>query len=339
MNDVLVVGGGVAGLTTAHCLLAAGLRVTVAARSYIEGTTSAVAGAFWYPYRAFPEDKVAPWASAGYRRFAALAASTPEAGVLARECLELFPGATPAPAWAHDLPDFDVLPGPPGLSPPGPPDLSLPGPPGLSPPAAELPPGFLAGHRFTTYVVETAIYLPWLIDQVRSAGADLRVRSFATLDEALAECPRVINCAGLGARELAPDPSLVAVRGQVVRVTNPGISRVTVDEYSGHGITYVVPRSRDVVLGGTADDGQEDTSPNPDVTREIVARCARLEPSLARAEVVSVAVGLRPVRPTVRLEREDRPAGAVVHNYGHGGAGVTLSWGCAEAAARLLLGT
>lgn len=315
MNDVLVVGGGVAGLTTAHCLLAAGLRVTVAARNYVEGTTSAVAGAFWYPYRAFPEDKVAPWASAGYRRFAALAAGTPEAGVLARECLEVFPTATPAPAWAHDLPDFRM------------------------PPAAELPPGFAAGHRFTTFVVETAIYLPWLMDQVRSAGADLRVRSFATLEEALAECPRVVNCAGLGARELVPDPTLVAVRGQVVRVTNPGISRVTVDEYSGHGITYVVPRSRDVVLGGTADEGQEDTTPNPAVTREIIARCARLEPSLARAEVVSVAVGLRPVRPTVRLERERRSTGTVVHNYGHGGAGVTLSWGCAEAAARLLLGT
>jgi D-amino-acid oxidase len=174
---------------------------------------------------------------------------------------------------------------------------------------------------------------------VRSAGADLRVRSFATLDEALAECPRVVNCAGLGARELVPDPTLVAVRGQVVRVTNPGISRVTVDEYSGHGITYVVPRSRDVVLGGTADEGQEDTTPDPVVTREIIARCARLEPTLARAEVVSVAVGLRPVRPTVRLEREARTGGTVVHNYGHGGAGVTLSWGCAEAAAHLLLGT
>jgi D-amino-acid oxidase len=37
-------------------------------------------------------------------------------------------------------------------------------------------------------------------------------------------------------------------------------------------------------------------------------------------------VGLRPVRPAVRLEREGR----VIHCYGQGGAGVTLSWGCAE---------
>lgn len=315
MNDVLVVGGGVAGLTTALLLCRSGLRVTVAARSIVEDTTSTVAGAFWYPYRAFPEDKVAAWGFAGYRRFAALAEATPAAGVLARECLELYPTEAPVPAWARELPDFTC------------------------PPARELPPGFASAHRFTTFVVETAIYLPWLRDQVRSAGADLQVRSFVSLEEALAVCPRVVHCAGLGARELAPDPSLLPVRGQLVRVKNPGISRVTIDDHSGHGITYVVPRSRDVVLGGTAEDGQEDTTPDPALTREIVARCARLEPALQGAEIVSVAVGLRPVRPTVRLELERRAAGVVVHNYGHGGAGVTLSWGCAEAAAHLLLST
>jgi D-amino-acid oxidase len=45
--------------------------------------------------------------------------------------------------------------------------------------------------------------------------------------------------------------------------------------------------------------------------------------------VLSRAVGLRPARPTVRLDRttvDDRP---VIACYGHGGAGVTLSWGCA----------
>jgi D-amino-acid oxidase len=50
------------------------------------------------------------------------------------------------------------------------------------------------------------------------------------------------------------------------------------------------------------------------------------------APVVSVAVGLRPARPSVRLEAEGR----VVHCYGHGGAGVTLAWGCAVEVAALL---
>jgi D-amino-acid oxidase len=50
--------------------------------------------------------------------------------------------------------------------------------------------------------------------------------------------------------------------------------------------------------------------------------------------VLAHRVGLRPVRPQVRLETQAVPGGRhVVHNYGHGGAGVTLSWGCALAVA------
>lgn len=311
--EVLVLGGGVAGLTTALCLLRAGKRVRVAARAYIAGTTSAVAAAFWYPYRAYPEAMVAPWARTSYARFAELSRTAPEAGVLRRETVEVFPQFAPPPAWASELPDFQFV------------------------PTADLPLGYGAGHRFTSFVIETTIYLPWLMREVEAAGGELTVHAYQSLDEAVRDCPRVVDCTGLGARELVPDPSLYAVRGQVVRVRNPGISRVWIDEYSGGGITYIVPRSHDVVLGGTADEREEDTTPDPARTPGIIARCARLEPRLADAEILSVVVGLRPARPAVRLEAEARAGGLVVHNYGHGGAGVTLSWGCAEAAAHLVL--
>lgn len=311
--DALVLGGGVAGLTTALCLLRAGLRVRVAARDFVTGTTSAIAAAFWYPYRAYPEDRVAAWSLTSYRRFAELARTTPEAGVLIREALEVFPHDAPAPAWAAGLPDFELL-----------------GPDALPPP-------FRAGHRFTAYVVETPIYLPWLRRQVEALGGELVVRTYTDLAEALRECPRVVHCTGLGARELAPDPSVYAIRGQIVRVKNPGLSRVLLDEHRGEGITYIVPRSADVVLGGTSDERQEDTTPDPACTQAILDRAARLEPVLRGAVPLSVAVGLRPARPTVRLELERREGAAIVHNYGHGGAGITLSWGCAEEAADLLL--
>jgi D-amino-acid oxidase len=51
--------------------------------------------------------------------------------------------------------------------------------------------------------------------------------------------------------------------------------------------------------------------------------------------VVSRAVGLRPARPVVRLDRSDHGGRDVISCYGHGGSGVTLSWGCAEDVARL----
>ncbi|HEX4292222.1 MAG TPA: FAD-dependent oxidoreductase, partial [Trebonia sp.] len=85
-----------------------------------------------------------------------------------------------------------------------------------------------------------------------------------------------------------------------------------------------------VVLGGTAYEGASDMAPRADVADRIMRDCAAAFPSLRGARVVAQRVGLRPVRPAVRLEAEALPGGRVLwHNYGHGGAGVTLSWGCA----------
>ncbi|HZN93159.1 MAG TPA: FAD-dependent oxidoreductase, partial [Myxococcales bacterium] len=66
-------------------------------------------------------------------------------------------------------------------------------------------------------------------------------------------------------------------------------------------------------------------------TAAILRRCADLEPAVASAQVLGIKVGLRPGRPAIRLEAERRGSLTIVHNYGHGGAGVTLCWGCAEA--------
>jgi hypothetical protein len=44
----------------------------------------------------------------------------------------------------------------------------------------------------------------------------------------------------------------------------------------------------------------------------------------------------RPERPQVRLEAEMLGDTLCIHNYGHGGLGVTLSWGCAAQVAHLL---
>ena len=65
-------------------------------------------------------------------------------------------------------------------------------------------------------------------------------------------------------------------------------------------------------------------------TSEIRDRCAEVEPRLKGARIIGRRVGLRPTRPAVRLESELRGDTRVIHNYGHGGAGITLSWGCAR---------
>jgi D-amino-acid oxidase len=133
----------------------------------------------------------------------------------------------------------------------------------------------------------------------------------------------VVNCSGLGARLLAADTSVTPVRGQVVLVEQTGVEDWWLDP---GGPTYVVPRGGDVVVGGTDDVGEWSRTPSEEVTRAVLERATRLVPELAGARVLRTAVGLRPVRPSVRLGREGR----VVHCYGHGGAGVTLSWGVAD---------
>jgi D-amino-acid oxidase len=140
----------------------------------------------------------------------------------------------------------------------------------------------------------------------------------------------VVNCSGLAAHALVPDPGMRPIRGQVVHARDPGLDAWWADEEEIDGeMTYVLPHGRHVVVGGTAQEGSWSTAPDPATAERILARARAMVPALAAAEVLGHRVGLRPARAAVRLDVEHRNGGARVHCYGHGGSGVTLSWGCA----------
>jgi D-amino-acid oxidase len=149
----------------------------------------------------------------------------------------------------------------------------------------------------------------------------------------------IVNCAGIGARELVPDAELTPVRGQVVVAVNPGLTEFFVGERAHPDEwTYMFPHGATVVLGGT-EQHTSDTRPDLATAEQILARCTEVQPRLAGVPVIAHRVGLRPVRPRVRLEPQDVSNGRhLVHNYGHGGSGVTLSWGCALEAAQVIAG-
>lgn len=141
----------------------------------------------------------------------------------------------------------------------------------------------------------------------------------------------IINCAGLGARELVGDEMLHPIRGQVVIVDHTGVSDGISDETDPDRITYVYPRGHEVVLGGQRSLVDDSTVVDDELTDRIRSDCAVLDPRVERAPMSRVRVGLRPGRPTVRLETETLSDGrTVIHDYGHGGAGYILSWGCAD---------
>lgn len=301
-----MVGGGVSGLTTAVVLAGRGHRVRVWSRQPAATTTSAVAGALWWPYRIEPQDRVGDWSLASLNWYGELAARPSETGVRLVSGLHRGERLAALGAWARELKDVVE--------------------------SAE-------GLRCRLPLIDMPVHLDWLEEQVRAAGGSVERRTVSSFDEAAAEAATVVNCTGLGARELVPDTGMRPVRGQLVMVENPGIEEwFTEADPASDATTYFFPQPGRLVLGGTAGTDDWRTVPDPRVAGEIVARCARVRPEIAGARVIGHRVGLRPARDAgVRIEAEPLPGGGrLVHNYGHGGAGVTVALGCAEAAARLV---
>jgi D-amino-acid oxidase len=310
--DALVLGAGIIGLTTAHELLRRGMRVEIRAREPAERTVSGVAAAIWYPFLAEPKERVMAWGAATFERLAALA-DDPASGVRFCDTVELLAGPAALPPWTQ-----------------------------FAGGASPIDPRVVAGAhtsamRVRVPVVDVPRHLPWLVERVRRLGGQFVTGEVASLDEALRIAPRVANCTGLGAAALCSDHELRPVRGQVVVVRGRLVDEALIDDTTAQPF-YAIPREHDVVLGGTAQHGDERLTADPADTASILAALAERLPSLRGAPVAAVKVGLRPYRSTVRLEPERRATGLVVHNYGHGGSGYTLAWGCAAECAALLAG-
>ncbi|WP_026162689.1 FAD-dependent oxidoreductase [Kribbella catacumbae] len=295
---VIVVGAGVIGLSCAVRLAESGYEVGVFARDLPLETTSAVAAAIWYPFLS-AGDQVAGWARSSYEEFGKLAASEPS--VQLRHGKEYLLEPAKDPVWADALPDLRRVGSP--------------------------PPGFRDGWSFTTPVVEMPLYLQYLVKRLEAAGGTLTRAALSSLPNT-AEI--VVNCAGLGARLTAHDPTITPVRGQVLTVQQFGLAEWLIADRGPQDLCYVVPRSKDVVVGGTSQPDNWDLTVHEKTAGQILDRATELIPQLRKAKVLRHRVGLRPARPEVRCESVRSGDRRVIHCYGHGGSGVTLSWGCAD---------
>ncbi|WOX21010.1 FAD-dependent oxidoreductase [Streptomyces solicathayae] len=311
-DDVIVVGSGVVGLTTAVTLAERGRRVRVWTRDAPGETTSAVAGALWWPYRIEPEAEVGTWSLASLRVYEDLAAEPERTGVRMVDGVHADVDLDGLGSWSAEVS---------GLRRARPEEVPGPYATGL---AARLP------------LIDMPVHLGWLTDRLVTAGGTVERRAITSFAEA--DAPVVVDCTGLAARTLAPDDGLRPVRGQLVLVENPGIEEwFTAADPASSATTYYFPQPGRLVLGGTAEEGDARTAPDEATAAAIIARCARIRPEIAEARVIGHRVGLRPSRAGgVRIATEPLSnGGRLVHNYGHGGAGVTVAWGCARAAAAL----
>jgi D-amino-acid oxidase len=303
-TDVLVIGAGVAGLTTAVLLAEEGLAVRVRAGQPPQHTTSAAAGAIWGPHLANHES-VPRWSHQSLDVFKGLTGRE-DSGVRMVDGLEVARGQIPAPEWMARLDGFRDC------------------------PPADLPDGFATGWRYTAPVVDMPVYLGYLFLRLVEAGGKLEAGTITSLDEVRTQAPIAVNCTGSGARQLVPDPEVTPTRGQLVVVDNPGLDTFFAEETGASpDMTYILPHGDQLILGSSAERGRSDLEPDPRTAAAILRRCAELAPVIEGVRIRAHRVGVRPVRSRVRLEHQRLDGCHVIHNYGHGGAGVTLSWGCA----------
>jgi len=307
-RKALVIGCGIIGLTSGIRLLEDGFEVEIVAAGIPPDTTSNVATAYWYPFRVSPPEKVLPWAAFTYEKYMELS-EIPGIGVGVFNFVQIFDHEVDDPFWKPAVRDFRRV------------------------TKNEMPPGYVDGYIAPVACIETPIYMNYLVNRfVESGGKITKLdRDIENIEEISTDSRLVINCSGLGAGKIFNDKEVFPIRGQLVKTSNPGLKDCVNEEEGPLAVSYIVPHGSYCILGGTAEDNNWSLEIDTKTSEEILAKCKILDPRLNGAKVLGHRVGLRPGRTKVRLEFEQISEDCtVIHNYGHGGAGFTLSWGCAE---------
>ena len=250
----VVLGAGIMGLTTARLLQEAGMAVTIHTAALPPYTTSNIAGGQWYPSLVFDGDALTPSferqlvaaAAYSYRRFQTMV------------------GARYGVRW---MTNYELTRRPRG---PGRTDRLIAA---MMPEAHAVPPGAhpFGDHHVRQYrglMIETPIFLRQLLEDFRIAGGTVELRQY-TDPAQLAALPEelIFNCTGLGAAALFGDDDLIPLAGQLeILLPQPEVDYA----YTGPGGIYMFSRSDGIILGGTADPGATDTTPDPAIGRAIV---------------------------------------------------------------------
>lgn len=260
-----VIGCGVVGLTTALQLLRRGFEVTIYAKSVPPDTTSNMSLASWTPTSGLLGEEPRDPAWEAQFRAAARVAYTQ---------LQLLVGRGYGVSWIDgyslraDAPPRSAGGGEPPLLPSD-----------LSPRSQVLGPGehpFPTAYavRRPTLRIEPGIYLDRLVADVRGEGGRIVIRTFGSrTDLAALDEPTLVNCSGLGARDLVGDPEIRPLKGQLTLL----IPQAEVD-YStfgaaspvAGGFVHMQPRSDGIALGGTSVEGEWSLEPDEEARRRIV---------------------------------------------------------------------
>lgn len=298
-----VVGAGVVGLTSALSLLKLGHRVEIVSAARGSQTCSANAGAIWGPFLSKEDDRVFDWS---FRTLEVLRdlAQVSGSGVSIVDGVLAADYETEIPDWFKLLSQNHYYDG-------------------------EMPEGYVRCWRYSVPIIDMPEYLCWLEQEVVKAGGRLVQRKVLGFEALLEKYDYVVNCTGMGAKELCNDDQLYPAKGQLVVVENPGVQDFFAERGDLTNLFYWMPQGEKVVIGGTAEVNFEHRDIDRYQVDRMLQKAQALEARFASSKVIDTRVGFRPCRATVRLE-PDRSDEKLIHNYGHGGSGVSISWGCAQ---------
>ncbi|XP_055999304.1 D-aspartate oxidase-like isoform X2 [Ostrea edulis] len=321
---IAVVGAGAVGLSTALCIQdrIRNCDVHIIAEKFSPSTTSDGSAGLWTPFLV-PQDQidiVTRWSMDTYRYLLGLFRSE----TAYRDGVQLISGfnfcqeVKTDPPWCKDVIGFRRL------------------------EEEELQdyPGKEFGIFYTAFTLDVPSLLSSYMRTFRDRGGFVIPKKLKSLQEIESSYDIIVNCVGIGAAELLNDTKIKSKRGQVIRVKAPWIKHFYIDIDRNNDVTYILPGIETVVLGGTAQDGDWNTEDDQADIDGIMERCLKVMPSLKDSKRQGAWAGLRPYRESVRLEIDrdtDNSKAKIVHNYGHGGAGLTIFWGCANDAAALVV--
>ncbi|MCX2740953.1 FAD-dependent oxidoreductase [Pontibacter anaerobius] len=303
MKSIAIIGSGICGLSTAYTLVEKGYPVTIYAKDFPPETTSNRAAAFWFPYHIENDLRCIRWSQASYHKYLSLL-DNPATGVSMRELQKVTKSSdAPATYWKDFIPAGSCR----------------------LMDKTEFPGEFQEGYTIQVPLMETQIFLFWLMDFLSQKGVKFVKDEIKEFSELIAKYSWVINCTGLGSRELCHDQSIYPIRGQVALMAPQKHMPIFLYEEQPF---YIVPRKDATIIGGTFEENVWDTTPETATVQRLYQQATDLFPQLADCPVTGSWAGLRPYRKVIRVEQE---AGQnIIHNYGHGGSGFTLAWGCAE---------
>lgn len=308
-KTIAVIGAGISGLSTAYVLANNGFEVTVLAKAFSPNITSNRAAAFWFPYHVRGDKRGITWVETSYQYFKKLSVDAASGISFIKIVKGIKEGIVDDESWIAFMPENTCK----------------------EVPSEQLPNSYIQGFEANVPLVETQLFLPYLQRVLTDKGVVFKEANITDLQTVALAYDVVVNCAGLGASVLCNDSSVFPVRGQVLLV-EPGFpDAIFLDN---HTPTYIVPRQDATIIGGTYEEHVSVETTEPETLQQLLVKASNVFPGLQQKRIIGNWAGLRPFRETVRLEKE--PNTNIIHNYGHGGSGFTLSFGCAETVLQLV---